>query len=326
MKKIVMAALIVSFLFIFLTADQKGTYQKIYQLYGQKKYNEALKMAERAMKDFGTSKDLQQLKYNILVKLKKYDEALAFINEEIQKSGETEKLVSARFNVLYRQGKLHEALKAALEKDKIAKSKSPWDCMNIMHVHLRLGNKQEALDWLQESVTRGFISYRILAGKRYELISREKRFYEIIETIKVAIGLGNPARSFSVRLLSGETFALSQQRGKVVLVDFWATWCNSCREEIPQLKNYYKEFKIKGFEIIGISLDSSEEKLKEFIKKDSLDWKFSLSGKVWKDETVMRYGVNSIPSHWLIDKRGILRSFGLKGEELRKAIALLVAE
>ncbi len=326
MKKVVIAALIVSFLFVFLTADQKETYQKIYQLYGQKKYNEALKMAEKAMKDFGTSKDLQQLKYNILVKLKKYDEALAFIDEEIQKSGETEKLVSAKFNVLYRQGKLHEALKTALKKDKIAKTTSPWDCMNIMHVHLRLGNKQEALDWLQEAVTRGFISYRILAGKMYESLSKEKRFYEIIETIKVAIGLGKPARSFSVRLLSGETFALSRQRGKVVLVDFWATWCKSCREEIPQLKDYYKEFKTKGFEIIGISLDSSEEKLKEYIKQDKLEWKFSFSGKVWKDETVMRYGVNSIPSHWLIDKRGILRSFGLKGEELRKAIAALLAE
>jgi thiol-disulfide isomerase/thioredoxin len=112
----------------------------------------------------------------------------------------------------------------------------------------------------------------------------------------------------------------------VVLVDFWATWCKSCREEMPLLKDYYKEFKAKGFEMIGISLDSSEEKLKEYIKQNNLEWRFSYSGKGWKDETVMRYGVNSIPSHWLIDKKGILRSFGLKGEKLRKAIALLLAE
>ncbi len=326
MKKVVIAALIVSFLFVFVTADQKETVQKIYQLYGEKKYDEALKMAEKAMKDFGTSKRLLQIKYNILLKMEKYDEALAFLDQEIQKSGETEELISAKYKLLYLQGKLHEALKAALKKDKIAKTKSPWDCMNIMHVHLRLGNKQEALDWLQEAVSRGFISYRILAGKMYESLTKEKRFYEIIETIKVAIGLGNPARNFTVQLLSGETFTLSQQREKVVLVDFWATWCDSCRKEMPQLKDYYNEFKAKGFEIIGISLDSSESKLKEYIKENNLEWKFSFSGNVWKDETVMHYGVNSIPSHWLIDKNGILRSFGLEGEQLRGAIALLLAE
>jgi peroxiredoxin len=326
MKKVVVTALIVSFLFVFVAADQEETVQKIYQLYGQKKYDEALKMAEKAMKEFGTSEKLQQIKYNILVKQKKHGEALAFIDEEIKKSGETEELISAKFKVLYRQGKLHEALKAALKKDKIAKSRSPWDCISIMHVHLRLGNKQDALDWLQEAVSRGFISYRVLAGKMYAPLSQEKRFYDIIETIKVAIGLGNPARNFTVPLLSGEAFDLSKQRGKVVLVDFWATWCDSCREEMPQLKDYYNEFKEKGFEIIGISLDSSEKKLKEYIRENNLAWKFSFSGNVWKDKTVLQYGVNSIPSYWLIDKNGILRSFGLKGEKLHRAIVLLLAE
>ncbi len=95
---------------------------------------------------------------------------------------------------------------------------------------------------------------------------------------------------------------------------------------MPQLKDLYKEFKGKGFEIIGISLDSNEKKLNEYIEKNELEWIFSFSGKVWKDDTALRYGVNSIPSYWLIDKRGILRSFGLKGEDLRKAVALLLAE
>jgi thiol-disulfide isomerase/thioredoxin len=112
----------------------------------------------------------------------------------------------------------------------------------------------------------------------------------------------------------------------VILVNFWATWCESCREEMPDLNKYHAEFKDKGFEILGISLDSSEEKLLEYIKRTGLEWKMAFSGNGWKDGTVIRYGVNSIPSHWLIDKKGVLRSFGLKGKALRDAIATLVKE
>jgi peroxiredoxin len=327
MKKIIIGTLILSLMLPFLAADQEDAVLKsIYRFYGMKKYDEALQQAEKAMKDFGISKDLLQIKYNILVKQKKYDEAVAFIDHEIKRSGETEELVSAKYKVLFRQGKLKEALAAAVRKYEIAKSKTPWDCMNVMHVHLRMGNKQEALDWLQEAVSRGFISYRILAGKKYSLLEKEKRLYEIIESIKAAIGLGNPARNFTVKRLNGEEFILLRQKGKVVLIDFWASWCEPCRQEMPNLKKYYKEFKDKGFEIIGISLDSNEQKLKGYIQKNNLEWKIACSGKVWKDDTAVRYGVNSIPSTWLIDKKGYLRSFGLKGEELHRTIATLLAE
>lgn len=129
-----------------------------------------------------------------------------------------------------------------------------------------------------------------------------------------------------MKLLNGDDFTLFKQKGKVVLLDFWATWCDSCREEMPELIKIYGEFKTKGFEIIGISLDSSEVKLKEYIKQNNLEWKMSCSGQIWNDPTVVRYGVNSIPSLWLIDKKGFLRSFDLKGEELRKAIIELLTE
>ena len=327
MKKIIIGTLIFSLVLPFLAADQEDAVLKsIYRLYGMKKYDEALEQVEKAVKASGISKELLQIKYNILVKQEKYDEAVAFIDREIKRSGETEKLVSAKFKVLFRQGKLKEALAAAVRKYEIAENKTPWDCINIMHVHLRMGNKQEALDWLQEAVSRGFISYRILADKKYSSLAKEKRLYEIIESIKVAIGLGNPARNFSVKLLSGEEFILLRQRGKVVLVDFWASWCDPCRREMPNLKEYYREFKDRGFEIIGISLDSDVQKLKEYIRANNLEWKIACSTKVWKDDTAVRYGVNSIPSTWLIDKKGFLRSFGLKGEELRRTVATLLAE
>lgn len=327
MKKIIIGTLILLLVLPFLATDREdAVLRSIYRLYGMKKYDEALQQVEKAVKDFGISKELLQIKYNILVKQEKYDEAVAFIDREIKRSGETEELVSAKFKVLFRQGKLKEALAAAVRKYEIAENKTPWDCINIMHVHLRMGNKQEALDWLQEAVSRGFISYRILADQKYSSLAKEKRLYEIIESIKAAIGLGNPARNFSVKLLNGEEFILLRQRGKVVLADFWASWCDPCRQEMPNLKKYYREFKDRGFEIIGISLDSDVQKLKEYIRVNNLEWKITCSGKVWKDDTAVRYGVNSIPSTWLIDKKGFLRSFGLKGEELRRTVATLLAE
>jgi peroxiredoxin len=94
---------------------------------------------------------------------------------------------------------------------------------------------------------------------------------------------------------------------------------------MPHLDKIYREFKDKNLEIVGISLDSSMKKTKEFTKQAQLQWKHSCSGKVWKDETVTRYGVNSLPSLWVVDKKGILRSFDIKGEELRKVIAVLLS-
>jgi len=82
----------------------------------------------------------------------------------------------------------------------------------------------------------------------------------------------------------------------------------------------------KGLEIIGISLDVKKEKLEEYIKKEKLAWNISFSGKGWDDETAHAYGVRSIPSYWLIDKKGNLRHFGLREEALKKAIEELILE
>ena len=331
MRKLIVMSMIVSFLLIQVgtagaDSGSKEWLQRIYRLYGEEQYLEALKALEDALKALGSSNELSQLKYNILVKLKRYDEALAFIDSQIKKSGESEELLAAKFNLLFLQGNLVDALKVAMKKDKITKSKSPWDCMNIMHVYLRMGNKNDALDWLQEAVSRGFISYRILQDKKYALVEREPRFYEIIETIKISVGLGYLAKNFKVKLLDGDDFILQNQRGKVFLIYFWAYWCEPCKQEMPHLDKIYREFKDKGLEILSISLDSSIKKAGDFIKQAQLQWKHSCSGKEWQDETVRLYGVNSLPSLWVVDKKGILRSFDIKGEELRRVITALLSE
>ncbi len=338
MKKKVMTFFIVNVIFSFLSIhlDRQGrleaktapkeVYKQIYQLMGQGKDTEALQFTDKALKDYGSNEELLKLKYNILVGLKKYDEALVFIDKEIKISGESMELLSAKYNILIWLKRPDEALKVALKKYRAAGSKSPWDCMDIVHAYLKIKDKNNALDWLNEAVSKGFISYRLLDDKKYELLQKDNRFFDIVENIKSSIGLGYPAKNFTVKLLSGKTFSLADQRGKVVMIYFWATWCNPCRQEIPHLDQFFRQFKDKGFEIIGISLDTSLKKLEEYLGQIKLEWNFSCSEKGWSDDTVGRYGVNTVPSLWLVDKRGILRSFDVKGEELSQAIGYLSAE
>jgi peroxiredoxin len=328
MKKIMILILVLLLLFFAVSGEkkEKADHETIIQAFKKGEFARALVLTEKKIKEQGLTMELARFKYDALVLMKRLDDALRFIDEAIKQKGESEELISAKYNIYMKQGKWPDALRTALRKEKIARKKSPWDCMNIMHVYLRMGSKADALDWLQEAVNRGFISYRLLAEKKYDLLKNEKRLYEIIKTIHVAIGLGNRSRNFQAKLLSGETFNLWSQRGKVVLVHFWATWCGGCRKDMPGIKKTYDMFKDKNFDIVGISLDTDEKSFKKYITKYKLDWKHVFSGKGWEDPTVIRYGINSVPSYWLVDKRGILRSFGLKGRELSKVVANLLNE
>ena len=242
-------------------------FRNLLRLYQSGDYEKLVSEWDKSVTPALRTLELVRLKYDALVKLKRLDQALKFLDDTIKQTGESEELVSARYNVFMLQEDFPNALKAAIHKDKIATKKSPWDSLNIMHVYLAMGSKEEAMDALQEAVARGFLSYRMLTGKRYKLLEKEKRFYDIINTIKSSIGLGNPAKNFQITLIDGELFNLYRQKGKVVLIDFSATWCRPCHNDKKGLLQLYRTFKEKGFEIISVSLDSDEKRLKDYVKK-----------------------------------------------------------
>jgi thiol-disulfide isomerase/thioredoxin len=141
---------------------------------------------------------------------------------------------------------------------------------------------------------------------------------------KLAIG-GEPV-GFDVKSLKGERLTPSAYRGKVLLIDFWATWCGPCIAEMPNVKSVYTKYHGKGFEIVGISLDQSRDKLDRYIASNGIEWPQYFDGKWWNNDVAVSYGIKSIPATFLIDKKGKIRYKSLRGRQLEAAVEELLAE
>jgi len=109
------------------------------------------------------------------------------------------------------------------------------------------------------------------------------------------------------KAVDGRDVDLTKLKGKVVLVDFWATWCGPCRVEIPNLRATYEKLHPKGFEIVGISFDEDKEALADFTKRNNMPWVQYFDGQGWKNKYGREFGITGVPTMWLVDKKGNLR-------------------
>jgi len=139
--------------------------------------------------------------------------------------------------------------------------------------------------------------------------------------IQRSLVAGTPFPDFEEKDMGGKPLSIAGLKGKVVLIDFWATWCGPCIAELPNVLKAYEKHRDSGFEIIGISLDKDEAKLTTFLKEKGMTWPQHFDGKGWQNKLAVKYGVNSIPATYLLDKEGKIIAKDLRGEALEKAVA-----
>jgi len=137
---------------------------------------------------------------------------------------------------------------------------------------------------------------------------------------------GDMAYEIALTSPKGDTISLSSFQGKVVLIDFWASWCGPCRLSNRQLIKLYSKYKSKGFEIYGVSLDEDKKDWMKAIKQDKVAWTQVIDNRGWEAQTAIDWGLYQIPTSYLINKDGIIVGMDLEKNDLEKALKDLLGK
>jgi thiol-disulfide isomerase/thioredoxin len=144
---------------------------------------------------------------------------------------------------------------------------------------------------------------------------------DAMKAIQKNLVVGKMFPDFQEKDLEGKPLSVSRFKGKVLLVDFWATWCGPCRVELPNVIATYEKHHKNGFEILGISLDNDEQAMKQFLASNKMTWPQYFDGKGWQTKLAGQYGLNSIPATYLLDAQGKIIARDLRGDDLEEAVA-----
>jgi len=186
-----------------------------------------------------------------------------------------------------------------------------------------IGDKEKGTELLAQ-LKKEFPDSKLVANMK-----REEEQEAETQKIQDALAIGTRFPDFNEKDLTGKPLSIANYKGKVVLLDFWATWCGPCRAEVPNVVAVYNKYHSKGFEIIGISLDRQPDKakLESYTKENKMPWPQFFDGQFWNNKLSTKYGVRSIPATYLLDGEGKIIGKGddIRGENLDGAVAKALA-
>lgn len=256
-----------------------------------------------------------------------------------------------------------EALEAGLQRQ--PDDKGFFDLyFSLVHLYVEVGRKKDADDLINrfksnmkpddlqayfllsrmleiaarsEEVLAVFEKLEKLAPNSYYVLGELARIHEELGNTELAEEyrkkadpmselVGKIVPNFSAIDLDGKPISLQQYQGKVVLLDFWAVWCGPCIGEMPNVKKVYETYKDQGFDIIGVSLDTDEARLRDYLKENDIQWRQIFSGQGWQSPVVKQYHIRAIPAPWLIARDGTLISREARGHNLERLVAEAVQD
>ena len=251
-----------------------------------------------------------------------------------------------------------EALEAGLQQ-LTDKEKSFYVYRSLVRLYIEVGREKDAerlINRFKSTLKPDDLEAHFLLSAMLEMANRDKEilavfeeleqrypdnYYVLDELARIHEELGNPVLAaeyqkkadpmselvgkvvpdFSATDLDGKPISLQDYRGKVVLLDFWAVWCGPCIGEMPNVKKVYNTYKDQGFDIIGVSLDTDETRLRNYLRENDVPWRQIFSGQKWKSPIARQYHIHRIPAPWLIARDGTLISREARGVKLENLVA-----
>ncbi|MBP8824060.1 MAG: redoxin domain-containing protein [Flavobacteriales bacterium] len=195
--------------------------------------------------------------------------------------------------------------------------------LNRLDIQQELALFEQVKDSLRKSIPRSeyFTGYRDQVDRTAQQIRAAKQQEEQQTMLDNLIPVGSDAPDFTQNTPEGKPLALSSLRGKVVLIDFWASWCRPCRMENPNVVKMYNKYHSRGFEILGVSLDKTKEAWTGAIQQDGLKWNHVSDLAFWNNAVAQQYGVSAIPYTVLIGRDGKVLAKNLRGAALETKLA-----
>jgi len=255
------------------------------------------------------------------------------INDQLTDYTEMLQPYDDEYNNLVQQYRQAQSEGNTAAKDRVLQDIDALDARQTEKIYEFLG--KDVSDFLKLFIIENYLSYKLDSPGLDSLLSaidpaaRLTPGYERLAerlTVLRRVAVGQPALHFALEDPSGDPVPLSNFEGKYLLIDFWASWCQPCREENPKVVKLYEEFNDRGFEILGVSLDQSRERWLSAIEQDGLTWAHVSDLQGWQSAAGRLYGVNAIPHTVLINPEGMIIAKNLKTEELRERLNELLAK